>query len=87
MAWTPLLADDEKELGQNPVIASISLGVERRFTIRAKADHKDRVSISLPHNSLLLMEDSLQHTYEHQVPKQTKVTQPRVNLTFRKLIF
>ncbi|MCM8533560.1 MAG: alpha-ketoglutarate-dependent dioxygenase AlkB [Lentisphaeraceae bacterium] len=79
-------ADDEKELGRNPTIASISLGQERKFSIRHKTNKRDKLSFVLPHNSLLIMKDNLQHIYEHKVPKEISISKPRLNITFRKII-
>ena len=82
VAWH---SDDEPELGPRPVIASVSLGASRRFHLRRKADHGDRVDITLAHGSLLLMAGSTQHEWEHQVPKTATKVGPRVNLTFRTI--
>jgi len=76
-------ADDEKELGQDPIIASISLGQERPFYLRHKKDAKLRHKIILAHGSLLLMKGSTQHYWQHQVPKTAKPIAERINLTFR----
>lgn len=77
-------ADDEKELGQNPVIASVSFGETRTFQLRHKT-RKDikKLNLYLSHGSLLLMKGSTQHFWEHQVPKTSKIIGPRINLTFR----
>ena len=82
VAWH---SDDEPELGPRPVIASVSLGAPRRFHLRRKADHGDRVDITLAHGSLLLMAGSTQPEWEHQVPKTATKVGPRVNLTFRAI--
>ena len=82
VAWH---SDDEPELGPRPVIASVSLGAPRRFHLRRKAEHADRVDITLAHGSLLLMAGSTQHEWEHQVPKTASKVGPRVNLTFRTI--
>ncbi|NQZ59349.1 MAG: alpha-ketoglutarate-dependent dioxygenase AlkB, partial [Lentisphaeraceae bacterium] len=71
--------------GRNPIIASISLGAERRFVIRALHEHLDKLTLKLPHASLLLMQGTLQHTHEHQVPKEKTIQGVRVNLTFRQI--
>lgn len=76
-------SDDEKELGTNPPIASLSLGAERVFQLRNKKDKKLRENITLEHGSLLLMKGTTQHFWQHQIPKTKKVTAPRINLTFR----
>lgn len=77
-------SDDEKELGKNPTIASISFGASRRFLLRHKSN-KDlkTVNLSLGHGSLLIMKGSTQHHWKHQVPKTAKVKTERINLTFR----
>lgn len=77
-------ADNEKELGNDPVIASLSFGVSRKFHL--KHNHtKEKISFELSHGSLLIMGGSLQHHWKHQIPKSKKVDDARVNLTFRKL--
>ncbi|MBD1260937.1 alpha-ketoglutarate-dependent dioxygenase AlkB [Maribacter polysiphoniae] len=78
-------SDDEKELGQNPVIASISLGQERVFHLRHKKDKSLKHKLLLGHGSLLLMKGKTQHYWQHQVPKTTKPIGGRINLTFRVL--
>ena len=78
-------ADDEKELGQDAIIASISLGEERPFHLRYKRNTKVKHKIVLGHGSLLLMKGSTQHHWQHQIPKTTKPIAARINLTFRVL--
>ena len=82
MAWH---SDDEKALGKNTSIASLSLGAERKFAFKHK-ETKQVVSLLLEHGSLLLMEDETQSNWLHGLPKTTKVTRPRVNLTFRTMV-
>jgi len=77
-------ADDEKELGPNPVIASLSLGDERLFKLHHKT-HQETLDIKLGHGDLLVMAGSLQHHWIHSVPKTRKFKTPRINLTFRKI--
>ena len=76
-------ADDEKELGINPVIASVSLGQERIFHLRHKKRKELKKRIVLEHGSLLLMSGVTQHHWVHQIPKSKKPMYPRINLTFR----
>ena len=76
-------SDDEKELGINPAIASISLGAERVFQLRNKKDKNLKKKITLAHGSLLLMKGTTQHFWQHQIPKTKKDIAPRINLTFR----
>lgn len=78
-------ADDEKELGPAPVIASLSLGATRQFCYR----HKQQAwqgEMSLANGELILMQPSFQHDWEHSVPSQPEIDTPRINLTFRKVI-
>ena len=79
-------ADDEPELGQNPIIASVSLGAERYFHLKHKQDKSQRLKFALAHGSLLLMEGSTQHHWKHQIAKTAREVGPRINLTFRKVI-
>ena len=76
-------SDDEKSLGKNPVIASVSLGAKRVFQLKHKGDSSLRHNITLHHGSLLLMEGETQHFWKHQIPKSKKVLEKRINLTFR----
>jgi alkylated DNA repair dioxygenase AlkB len=78
-------ADDEKELGLNPVIASLSLGDERLFKLHHKI-RKETLDITLGHGDLLVMAGSLQHHWVHSVPKTRQLKTPRINLTFRKIL-
>lgn len=85
VAWH---SDDEKELGNDPIVASLSLGVSRRFELKHR--HKKPIikfKCQLDHGSLLIMGSGLQSNWHHQVPKQKEISQARVNLTFRKIIF
>lgn len=80
MGWH---SDDEKELGNNPTIASISLGTPRIFQMRKKDNQKTKASILLESGSLLLMQGNCQKDWQHQIAKTKKVKTPRINLTFR----
>ena len=77
--------DAEKELGKNPLIASVNFGAERKFQIRHNETHETH-NIILKHGSLLIMKGELQHYWKHQVPKQKAVLKERINLTFRVII-
>ena len=80
MGWH---ADDERELGREPAIASISLGATRRFKLRHRR-RRDAVSaLDLGHGSLLLMAGATQHCYVHALPKTARPVAERINLTFR----
>ena len=78
-------ADNERELGRNPVIASISLGSARRFDLKHTTTGALKQLI-LPHGSLLIMGGAMQHYWKHCIAKTAKIHQPRINLTFRKLV-
>ena len=82
VAWH---SDDEKELGENPVIGSVSLGAERRFKLRHKRYKRNQLSheITLNNGSLLLMSGATQHNWLHEIPRTAKPIGPRINLTFR----
>ncbi|HYP25823.1 MAG TPA: alpha-ketoglutarate-dependent dioxygenase AlkB [Blastocatellia bacterium] len=76
--------DNERELGSNPVIASVSLGATRRFQFRHKLRKElSKVDLDLTHGSLLIMKDTTQQFWQHQIPKTAKPVEPRINLTFR----
>lgn len=77
--------DAEPELGINPMIASINFGASRRFLLRLKDDHQVKLEIPLHHGSILVMAGQLQHHWQHSVPKQKKIKNHRVNLTFRTI--
>ena len=77
-------ADNEKELGRNPIIASVSFGAERVFQLKHNSlDLKQ--NIILHHGSLLIMQGTTQHFWKHQIPKTAKPISERINLTFRIL--
>lgn len=81
-----LHADDERELGPEPTIASLSLGEERVF--RLKHRHRKDLSpirLPLPSGSLLLMRGKTQQNWKHEVPKSRAPCGPRINLTFRRV--
>lgn len=78
-------ADNEPELGWEPIIASLSLGATRRFIIQHKKKRSWRRSILLEHGSLLVMGGAFQRRWRHAVPKQGSVEAPRINVTFRRL--
>lgn len=76
-------ADNEKELGPNPIIASVSFGAERTFQLKHNFLLNEKININLEHGSLLVMHGSTQHFWKHQIPKTKKIIDPRINLTFR----
>ncbi len=76
-------ADNEKSLGKNPTIASVTFGEERPFHFKHKGDKTLKEKIILKHGSLLLMQGATQDNWLHQIPKTTRIIEPRINLTFR----
>lgn len=83
VAWH---SDDEPELGKNPPIGSVSLGAQRKFQMKHKTDHTQKlVNIPLTHGSYLLMRGATQHHWRHQLPKTKKPVGERINLTFRTI--
>ncbi len=82
MGWH---SDDEPELGERPVIASLSLGATRRFVLRHRRDPSRKRVLELPHGSLLLMRGDSQVDWRHALPRTAKPVGPRINLTFRRI--
>ncbi|ULQ55231.1 alpha-ketoglutarate-dependent dioxygenase AlkB [Flavihumibacter rivuli] len=82
MAWH---SDDEIDLVKNGTIASLSLGAERRFSLRHR-QAKETLSVNLQHGSLLVMAGTTQTHWLHSIPKMARVKTPRINLTFRQMI-
>ena len=79
-------ADDEPELGENPVIGSVSLGEERSFQMKHKTDKNAKnKAILLENGSYLLMQGPTQHHWLHQIPKSKRSLDERINLTFRNV--
>lgn len=83
MGWH---ADKEPELGDNPVIASLSLGGTRRFLLRHRRKSAPGVDLDLDDGSLLWMSGTTQHFWRHSVPKTRRPVAPRINLTFRRIL-
>jgi alkylated DNA repair dioxygenase AlkB len=82
-----LHADDEPELGPDPVVATLSLGATRRFVVRPRRKGEPtRHDVDLGHGSLLVMGGTCQRHYVHGVPRQAGVTGERISLTFRRLL-
>jgi alkylated DNA repair dioxygenase AlkB len=82
MAWH---SDDEKSLGQNTAIASLSFGAERKFSFKHKQT-KQALSLILENGSLLVMQGATQTHWLHRLPPTRTVTRPRINLTFRTIV-
>lgn len=80
MGWH---SDDEAELGPQAVIASLSLGAERRFAFKRRQAGARSQTLPLAHGSLLIMAGDTQRNYRHAVPRSARVAGERINLTFR----
>ncbi|NDY94687.1 alpha-ketoglutarate-dependent dioxygenase AlkB family protein [Wenzhouxiangella limi] len=80
MGWH---ADDEPELGREPVIASLSFGARRRFTLKPRSGEAERLEFELASGSLLVMSGDVQRFWLHQLPRALRVRDARINLTFR----
>ena len=84
MGWH---SDDEKELGKNPTIASLSFGASRDMLFKNKNNSSLKViKILIENGSLLVMKGKTQHFWQHSIPKRLKVKQRRINLTFRTIL-
>ena len=82
MAWH---SDDEKDLKRNGAIASVTFGAERKFAFKHKLT-KETVTLTLEHGSLLIMKGTTQTHWLHRLPPTTRVSTPRINLTFRTIL-
>lgn len=84
MSWH---ADDEKSLGKNPIIASVSLGAIRRFGVKHRYDKTlSPFTLELGSGSLLVMKGEMQEFWHHRIHPTKKPLSSRINLTFRKVI-
>jgi alkylated DNA repair dioxygenase AlkB len=82
-----LHADDEPELGLDPIVATMSLGATRRFVLKPRrARGGPGRSLDVDHGSLLVMGGTCQRHYVHGVPRQSDVAGERISLTFRRLL-
>lgn len=82
MAWH---SDGEKDLEKNGAIASMSFGAERKFAFKHKRS-QEKIALMLEHGSLLVMKDETQEHWLHRLPPTTKISEPRINLTFRTIV-
>ena len=76
-------SDNEKELGINPCIASLSLGETRKFHLKRRGQKKIEKQIDLLDGSLVVMEGEFQHHWLHCIPKTKRIISERINITFR----
>lgn len=82
MTWH---SDDEKSMGKNTVIASLSFGAERKFSFKHRRT-RQTISLLLENGSLLVMRGNTQSNWLHSLPLSSKINHPRINLTFRTII-
>lgn len=82
MGWH---SDDEKSIVSESSIASLSFGIDRKFSLKHKVTNQT-VSLNLENGSLLEMKGLTQKYWKHSLPKSKKINKPRINLTFRKMI-
>lgn len=78
-------SDNEKELGNNPVIASVSFGERRKFHFKHRTLKNEKHKLLLEHGSLLLMKGEMQRYWLHQISKTKRDIGQRINLTFRTI--
>jgi len=83
MGWH---SDNEPELGEAPIIASVSFGETRNFNLRAIRQTRQCLSLPLEHNSVIVMPGGFQDRFQHSISKTKKKVAPRINLTFRQFI-
>lgn len=83
MAWH---SDGEKDLKKDGAIGSLSFGAERKFSFKHKIS-KESISLVLEHGSLLVMKDTTQTFWLHRLPPSKLATKPRINLTFRTIVY
>lgn len=82
MSWH---ADNEKELGHQPTIASLSFGTSRDFFFKHNST-QEKIKLNLEHGDLLVMKGNVQEYWKHSLPKRKRVNSMRLNLTFRKIM-
>jgi alkylated DNA repair dioxygenase AlkB len=80
-----LHADNERELGHSPLIVSVSYGTSRKMVFR-KNNSKEKLDLELHHGDVLIMSGETQHKWKHEIPKQKKIEESRLNVTFRKIV-
>ncbi len=79
-------SDNEKQLVNNSDIYSFSFGTTRKFVIRSKENKDEKLTLLLENNTCIIMQGEMQKHYKHEVPKQLKIKDPRINVTFRLYI-
>ena len=82
MPFSFFVQQSQSELGNAPVIASLSLGASRKFVFKHRVT-KDKVEMMLESGQLIVMAGDTQRHWLHSLPKTKKVNSGRINLTFR----
>ena len=82
MSWH---SDNEKEILKHSAIASVSFGAERKFGFKHNFS-KEEIFLMLENGSLLIMKDETQIYWKHKLYTNAKITEPRINLTFRTIV-
>ena len=77
--------DNEKVLGQDPTVGTLSFGQERPFMLRERADHSVKREFISSHGSLIIMEGKTQNNWDHSVPQRMKLSNARLSLTLRTI--
>jgi alkylated DNA repair dioxygenase AlkB len=78
--------DNEKALGNQPVIGSVSFGAPRKFQLQHISNKNSKITMTLSSGSFLFMQGETQHYWQHCVPKQRDCKDARINITFRNII-
>lgn len=79
-------SDNEPEMGNRPVLASVSFGAPRKFRVYHKTKKHCKSELTLQHGDLLIMKGEMQDCWYHEIPKEKKVLEPRINITFRNIL-
>lgn len=82
MSWH---SDNEKTMGQEPVIASLSLGTARKFSFKHN-ESKQKIELILENGSLIVMQGVTQKHWKHALLQSSKIKTPRINLKFRNFV-
>ena len=82
MSWH---SDNEKTMGEEPIIASLSLGAARKFSFK-HSESKEKIDLLLEHGSLIIMQGITQKHWKHALPQSSKIKTPRINLSFRNFV-
>ena len=82
MSWH---SDNEKTMGIEPIIASLSVGAARKFSFKHN-ESKQKIDLLLENGSLVIMQGKTQTYWKHALPQSSKIKLPRINLSFRNFV-